>query len=233
MNGEQIQPPIRKTSILAILSLVCAFLCSPVGFFLGGIAWIRIRRSRGRIGGTGWALAAVAFGAFFSLCELVVFLLVMVAAVIPFFWLGPIAVNESSAKATLNLVATREEAFFRETGRYCDLVEMLGENAVDSPERKLILPGLSGPDTNGVFVKCGYAFLVLLEGKDRFVAYAWPLGRHKTGRKTFAIASGSSEVMQRDSKFEGQGNPPPLEDLATNPDWEKIPAVVHSDWDWD
>jgi hypothetical protein len=224
------RPP---TSLLAVVSLVCAFLCSPVGFVLGVVAWIRIRRSRGSIGGGGWALAGLVLGALLSLAELLVFILVMAAAVIPFYWLGPMAMNEESARRTLGSIANREEEFRRETGRYGDLAEILGESAADTSARREILAGLDGPDSAKTGAKCGYAFVVHLDGKGGFVAYAWPLRSRWPGWKTFAVSSAAPDVRQRRSPFEGRENPPAADDFSTNPDWAPVPVVRHSDWDWD
>lgn len=63
-------PP--KTSVLAILSLVCSLVCfipglSAIGALLGVFGLIRITSSNGRIKGTGLAIAGVAIGVIVSL----------------------------------------------------------------------------------------------------------------------------------------------------------------------
>lgn len=64
------EPP--KTSVLAILSLVCSLICfipglSAIGALLGVFALIRIVSSNGRIRGTGLAVAGIAIGVVVSL----------------------------------------------------------------------------------------------------------------------------------------------------------------------
>ena len=63
-------PP--KTSVLAILSLVCSLVCfipglSAIGSLLGVFGLIRITSSNGRIKGTGLAIAGIAIGVIVSL----------------------------------------------------------------------------------------------------------------------------------------------------------------------
>ena len=60
--GFQAEPD--RTSILAILSLVCSILCilSPIGLILGIVALIGIGASRGRVGGKGIAIAGLVLG---------------------------------------------------------------------------------------------------------------------------------------------------------------------------
>ncbi|RNC82609.1 MAG: DUF4190 domain-containing protein [Phycisphaera sp.] len=63
-------PP--KTSVLAILSLVCSLVCfipglSAIGALLGVFGLIRITSSNGRIRGTGLAIAGIAIGVIVSL----------------------------------------------------------------------------------------------------------------------------------------------------------------------
>ncbi|PHQ81272.1 MAG: hypothetical protein COB69_04505 [Phycisphaera sp.] len=63
-------PP--KTSVLAVLSLVCSLICfipglSAIGSLLGVFGLIRISSSNGRIKGTGLAIAGIAIGVIVSL----------------------------------------------------------------------------------------------------------------------------------------------------------------------
>ncbi|TCK22832.1 DUF4333 domain-containing protein [Pseudonocardia endophytica] len=53
-------PPPRRTNVLAIVSLVLAFLLAPIGLILGIVALVQIRK-RGE-GGTGLAVAGIVIG---------------------------------------------------------------------------------------------------------------------------------------------------------------------------
>ena len=58
----------KRTSIMAILSLVLSILCltAPLGLLFGIAALIGIGKSRGRVGGTGLAVAGLIIGLIFS-----------------------------------------------------------------------------------------------------------------------------------------------------------------------
>ncbi len=58
MNSPQASAS-PKTSIMAILALVFAFVCGPIGLILGVIAAISVGRSKGRLKGLGLAIAAI------------------------------------------------------------------------------------------------------------------------------------------------------------------------------
>ncbi len=62
-----------KTSVLAILSLICALLCitSPLGLVFGGLAIVVISRSNGRTKGMGLAIAGTVIGLILSTILLV------------------------------------------------------------------------------------------------------------------------------------------------------------------
>jgi hypothetical protein len=56
-------PMVVGTNVLAILSLVCAFLCSPLGLILGLVARSQIKRSGER--GDGLAVAGIVLSILF------------------------------------------------------------------------------------------------------------------------------------------------------------------------
>ena len=65
--------PEARTSMLAILSLVCSLICcipglSILGTLLGAVAILRISGSNGRRKGTGLAIAGIVIGLFISVC---------------------------------------------------------------------------------------------------------------------------------------------------------------------
>ena len=68
MSGEGAVDAPERTSLLAILSLVCSLLCclSPVGVLLGIFALIGIGASGGRVKGQGIAVAGLLIGLIFS-----------------------------------------------------------------------------------------------------------------------------------------------------------------------
>ena len=55
---EEYYPPPRMSK-LAIASLVCALLCSPIGLALGILAILVIYRSEGRFRGMGLAISGI------------------------------------------------------------------------------------------------------------------------------------------------------------------------------
>jgi hypothetical protein len=214
-------PPPPKTSILAILSLVFAFCCQPVGFVLGIVAMILIGRSQGRVGGMGLAIAGTVVSGVMSF-----FCLPMIAAVaIPGLLHSRNAANETSAIGSLKAICTGQEQLRLETQMYGTL-EVLGGTKPDASgklhDANPFIPGVLGKvHTGGVSMKAGYCFKVYVRGPNSYVAYAWPAESRRTGVRFFAIDEGGQPFARSPSPFEGPGNPPPPDEIEKG-DWKPV-----------
>lgn len=74
-GGDPLEPLNRRTSVLAILSLIAGLICFLPGagvlaLILGGAAVLVISQSRGRLGGLGLAITGVVFGLLFSIIQI-------------------------------------------------------------------------------------------------------------------------------------------------------------------
>jgi hypothetical protein len=205
-------PPAPKTSVLAILSLVFAFVCQPVGFVLGIVAMILIGRSQGRIGGMGIAIGGtVASGVMGFFC------VPMIAAVaIPGLLRSRVAANETSAIGSLKGICTGMEQYRSATGGYAPL-EVLGGFKAGTDGKKCdacpYIPTVLGQvDGNGVSVKSGYCFKAYLRDAS-FVVYAWPMERNRTGVRVFAVdEQGQVYCLPRGATpWSGSADAPPLD----------------------
>ncbi len=70
--GDEIALEPRRTSVMAILSLVCGLVCVVPGIgvlatIFGITSLVGINRSRGRVGGTGLAITGIVLGLLFSM----------------------------------------------------------------------------------------------------------------------------------------------------------------------
>lgn len=103
--GDPFDYAPRRTSIFAVLSLICGILCLPgsglLAMILGGAALIFIWRERGRLGGTGLAVSGIVLGLLFSL-----------------LWIAGIVGIVSASNTFANMFITPAESVMRglETG---------------------------------------------------------------------------------------------------------------------
>lgn len=75
--GEMFEPAQRRTSVLAILSLIAGLLCfipgaGALATIFGGAAVIFISQSRGRLGGLGLAITGIVLGLVFTLVQILI-----------------------------------------------------------------------------------------------------------------------------------------------------------------
>lgn len=98
--GDEIALEPRRTSVMAILSLVCGLVCVVPGMgvvaaIFGIASLVGISRSRGRVGGTGLAIAGLILGLLFSMV-----------------WIGILyVVSQGMSVVAQNLVRPTNEAF--------------------------------------------------------------------------------------------------------------------------
>ena len=126
----------RKNSSKAVASLITGVLffilpSSIAAVVLGHIARREIRKSAGRLQGSGMALAGLIMG-YIGLA--LPFILIISAIVIPNLLRAKIAANESSAVSSLRLISVAEVRYFQlhpDTGFTCNLGELKTGDGVD------------------------------------------------------------------------------------------------------
>lgn len=102
-----------KTSGLAIAALILAILFFPVGFVLGIIALIQIRKSDGALGGQGLALAAIIIPGI-----MIPVVGILAAIAIPNFVRYQNRAKQAEVRITLRQLATAQAAFHAEHDGY-------------------------------------------------------------------------------------------------------------------
>src|SRR3954466_11359669 len=105
-NSARWQPPTPSgppTNGLAIATLALDFVCWPTGLMLGIVALIQIKRSGGRQGGTGIAIAAIAIP--FAIIPL------LLAIAVPNFLKFQCRSKQVEAKSNLRALAVAEESY--------------------------------------------------------------------------------------------------------------------------
>jgi type IV pilus assembly protein PilA len=103
----------QKTSVLAIVALVCIFFCWPLGLILGIVALVRINNSNGELGGKGLAIASIVVGA-----VMIPLVGIMAAIAIPNFIRYQLRSKASEARTNLAAIRVHQESFFAENGFY-------------------------------------------------------------------------------------------------------------------
>ncbi|MHC5039717.1 MAG: DUF2950 family protein [Planctomycetota bacterium] len=167
------------TSGFAIASLVCAFLCMPVGFILGIVAMVLIGRSEGRLGGMGLAIAGTVLSAVIGFMCLPITAAIMIPALLH----ARVGANEASARASLKQIHTGQGQFQAARcvdqdkdgiGEYGFLMELGGlvipRNELSRRGSWTVSPYISRlhgtVDANGGSQKNGYCFKIYLPGPD-------------------------------------------------------------------
>lgn len=182
-------PQPQTTSGLAIASLVCSLLCIPIniaGIICGHLALSEIKKSAGRIGGRGLAIAGLIVG--YIQIAFIPFILIIAAIAIPNLLRARIAANEASAVGSIRMVNTAETAWSNAKGGYtCSLTELGPAGAAGAPDAAGYLDAQLASGT-----KSGYHFS--LRGCDpdlpnepvrRFIVIAEPLRHNESGVKAF------------------------------------------------
>lgn len=118
----------KRTSILAILSLVFVFVC-PVGLLsilLGALALVQIRRHPKEVGGTGLAVAGMVLG-FAAL----LFVGAVAAVSVPLFMRVEEVAKANLVRAQMHRIQSAERAYIQMTGEVGDWKALVREGLYD------------------------------------------------------------------------------------------------------
>jgi type IV pilus assembly protein PilA len=195
-SGAVVATP--QTSGMAIASLICSllpfFLVTPiVAVILGHLSLSQIKRSAGRLKGSGLAIAGLVIG----YCSFVPILLIIAAIIIPNVLRARIVANESSAMASVRTVNAAEIAYsstHSDKGFTCSLNDLKAD-------------GLDPQLANGT--KYGYVFELIgckaeaAGGPNtEYQLIAYPVKINGSGRK--AYCSDQTNAVRYDSAGSGQ-----------------------------
>ena len=190
--------PMPQTSGLALASLICSliplFLITPiVAVVLGHIALSQIKRSSGRLKGSGFAIAGLVLG-YLSFISII---LIIAAIAIPNFLRARIAANESSAIQVVRGITTAEIHFatgHEPTGYICSLTDL--RESLENPE-------LSSGTKNGyVFELIGCKAETPGGPNTKFQVIAYPITKGSSGRRAFC--SDETAVIRFDPSGSGE-----------------------------
>lgn len=183
-------PQPQTTSGLAIASLVCSLLCIPIniaGIICGHLALGEIKRSAGRIGGRGLAIAGLVIG--YIQIAFIPFILIIAAIAIPNLLRSRIAANEASAVHSVRSINTAQMAWQNEKGGFtCSLPQLGPARVPGAPEDAVGY--LDSQLSSGT--KAGYHFS--LRGCDpdlpnepvrRYIVIAEPVTHNTSGVRAF------------------------------------------------
>ena len=172
--------PAGQTSSMAIASLICGILAfltpaAIAAIIMGHISRSEIRKSAGRLKGSGMALAGLILG-YLGIAIIPLFLIIAAIA-IPNLIRSRMVANEFSAMATVRVINTAEVTFASrnpDIGFTCDLSRLAGSGLIDN-----VLAGR---------IKSGYRFR--LNGcagtpAGSYFLTAYPLKAGTTGRRVF------------------------------------------------
>lgn len=109
----QTPPTPKEQSTLALVAVILAVICAPVGLVLGIIALIRIQNARGELGGRGLALAAIVIPLL-----MVPVLGILTAIAIPNFIKYQLRSKTAEAKIQLGSIRVAQEARRAEVDQY-------------------------------------------------------------------------------------------------------------------
>lgn len=100
-----------KTSTLAIVALVCIFLCAPLAVVLGIIALVKINDSKGQLTGKGLAIAAIV-----APVAMIPVIGILAAIAIPNFIRYQLRSKSVEAKVVLRSLVSAQLSFYEENG---------------------------------------------------------------------------------------------------------------------
>jgi type IV pilus assembly protein PilA len=186
-------PPVpQKTSGMAIASLIFGilFIFFPLSIpavVFGHIALSQIKRSGGRLGGRGLAIAGLVLG--YLGIAMIPLILIIAAIAIPNLLRARIAANEASAASTVRSIDTAQvtyQATYPAIGYARDLASLGGAEPCTSSQATACLienqiavatasPGLHG-----------YIFATMTSGDgSQYLVTAVPIVPNQTGRRSF------------------------------------------------
>jgi type IV pilus assembly protein PilA len=177
MTGEP------QTSGKAIASLVCGFFsiifpAAIAAIILGHVSRSEIRKSQGRLQGSGIALAGLIFG---YMGVAFIPLLIIAAIAIPNLLRARISANESSAVSSVRTINTAQVTYrntYPNVGYACDL-KMLGGKGGSEQSAGFIDEKLASGE------KAGYRFHIEQCSADGYAIVAEPETHNTTGVRYF------------------------------------------------
>jgi type IV pilus assembly protein PilA len=186
----------QQTSGLAIASLICSllpfFLVTPIiGVILGHVALSQIKKSGGRLKGSGLAIAGLVLG----YCCFVP--LIIAALAIPNLLHARIAANEASAAADVRALATAEVSYSTErpeSGYTCSLNDL--RDSFNNPAL------VSGSRNGYMFELQGCSAETAGGPNTKFQVIAYPITKGTTGQKSFC--TGEDLVVRYESSGSAQ-----------------------------
>ncbi len=182
----------EHTSGLAIASLVCSILCIPVniaGIICGHLALSEIKKSAGRIGGRGLAIAGLIIG--YLQIALIPFILIIATIAIPNLLRARMAANEASAVTFIRTINTAESVWQKDNptrGFTCSLAQLGPKSGPGAPSdaAELIDASLASGMKNGYrFSLRGCEADLPNEPVKRYIVIAEPVNLGQTGQRAF------------------------------------------------
>jgi type IV pilus assembly protein PilA len=181
----------EKTSSLAIASLIFGILfiffpLSIPAIVFGHIALSQIKKSSGRLGGRGMAIAGLVLG--YLGIAMIPLILIIAAIAIPNLLRARIAANEASAVGlirTINTAQVTYQAAFPAVGYARSLASLGGvEPCTSSPVTACLVDNATLETAPSG--KRGYIFTVVTSGDgSQYVVRAVPVARNQTGVRSF------------------------------------------------
>lgn len=183
---------VEKTSGMAIASLIFGVLflfpLNILAIIFGHISLSQIKKSAGRLGGKGLAIAGLVLG--YLGIAAIPFILIIAAIAIPNLLRARIAANESSAVSTvitINAAQVTYQATYPTVGYAPDLQALDGGSscATPKPTQACLIDGKVALATAPPGVH-GYLFAMTRSADaSRYVVSAVPIQRNQTGIRSF------------------------------------------------
>ena len=191
----------QQTSGMAIGSLICGllpfFLLTPIAaIVLGHMALAQIKRSAGRLKGSGMAIAGLVLG--YGCVAFLPIILIITAIAIPNVLRARIAANESSAAASVLTLDTAEITYSTthpEKGFTCALSDLRNDGVIDAPLA-------SGSKVGYVYELVGCKADNPDGPNTHYQVIAYPITKNTTGIKAFC--ADETEVVRYDSNGSGE-----------------------------
>jgi type IV pilus assembly protein PilA len=212
-SGRQadIPPANPTTSGKAIVSLVCGFLffflpTAVLAVIMGHLSLSEIRRSAGRIGGRGMAIAGLVLG-YAGLSVIPV--LIIAAIAIPNLLRARMAANEASAVASLRRIDSACVNYASEQKSFPPSLARLGQSASSSADGAALLDNAlaSGQKTGYLFT---YRPGATRDGvTDSYQVYADPINQGVTGTRHFF--SDQTLIIRGSRETQANADSPPLD----------------------
>ncbi len=183
---------VEKTSGMAIASLIFGILflfpLNILAIIFGHISLSQIKKSAGRLGGKGLAIAGLVLG--YLGIAAIPFILIIAAIAIPNLLRARIAANESSAVSAVRTITTAQvsyQAAYPTVGYAPDLQSLDGGSscATPSPTQACLIDGKFALATTPPGLH-GYIFAMARSADaSQYVVSAVPIQRNQTGIRSF------------------------------------------------